>query len=546
MRAKEFVLALAVAGILVTVLTYPLICHMASRARWEGGDAKFGLWNVAWIGHALLTQPAHILDANIFYPHTGTLAYSELNLVAGTLGFPGYALTRNPFVAINSAIAIGLMLTFMLTWALVRRLTGSAGAGLIAATVFTFCPNIPTRSAEIQLLMTFGIPLVFLAFHRFHDRPTIGRGGALGASLAVCGLACAYYGLYAATALAVIALLMADRRRAYWTGLAVAIVTMVLIVAPIAIPYAAARRAVLAPETASADNVLEWSAHRPDFLLSPTLGDSWFQPLVRRTLGHSGDPMFPGLVMLGLAAVACARERKREVAAYAAVAVFAAWAAFGPRLWLYTAIASAVPGMALLRAPVRYGIVVSFALAVLAGFGARRVARMRHAVSAGLVAAAAIELAVWGGPGTRFGWPLTPVPDVPPAYRMLATLPPGAVVDFPFFYRRLDFQLHTRSMFWSMFHWHPLVNGYSDVVPPDFYDIAVPITGFPDAPSFEILRARQVRYVIWHMDNYDAPSREKIMARFPAYASFMRPVITDGDVWLYEITGYPARAGASE
>jgi hypothetical protein len=527
--------------VLVTALTYPLVPHMGSMARYDGGDAKFGLWNVAWIGHALLTQPAHLLDANIFYPHTGTLAYSELNLVSGFLGFPGYALTRNPFVAINSAIAIGLFLTFMLTWALVRRLTGSAGAGLVAATAFTFCPNIPSRSAEIQLLMTFGIPLVFLAFHRFHERPTVSRSLALGGALAVSGLACAYYGLFTATALAVMALVMADRRRQYWIGLVGAAVTMGVIVAPIYIRYEAARRAVAAPEAASAQNILDWSARVTDFLTSPTFIHSLWEPAVVRVFGLAQDPMFPGLVMLALAFVAIATIRRRVVAAYAIVAVFALWAAFGPPLFLYTLIAKVVPGMALLRAPVRYGMLVAFALAVLAGFGAERIIRKRSAMTAALVLAAALELVVWEGPGTRPGWKLSPMPEVPRAYQMLATLPRGPVVDFPFAYRRTDYQQHARVMFWSVFHWQPLVNGYSDVVPEDFRDIAVPINGFPDAASFEIMRERRVRYVVWHMDaaSYDAQSREKVLARFPAYAQYMRALVSDGDVWLYEITGYP-------
>jgi hypothetical protein len=539
-RLREWSLALALAALLVTAMTYPLVPRMGTMARLDGGDAKFGLWNVAWVGHALLTQPMHVLDANIFYPHKGTLAYSELNLAAGILGFPGYAMTRNPLVALNSAIAIGLFLTFILTWALVRRLTGSAGAGLVAATAFTFCPNIPTRSAEIQLLMTFGIPLVFLAFHRFRERPGVARGIALGGALAVAGLACAYYGLYTATALAVLALALADRRREYWIGLGAAVVTMALIVAPVFVPYLAARRAVSAPSVAAADNVAQWSAHVSDLLASPTLGDRWWLPAVGRVFGPWQDPMFPGAVMLALAAVACARERRREVAAYAAVAVFALWASLGPRFGLYSLLANVIPGMALLRAPVRYGMVMAFALAVLAGFGARRLVGARAGWAAALVLLTAAELTVWAGPGTTPGWRLQPVPPIPTAYRMLANLPRGGVVVFPFPYRRVDYQGHTRAMFWSIFHWQPLVNGYSDVVPPDFNGIAAPINGFPSAEAFEILRQRNVRYVVWHIDTYDPTSRASLIARFPPYARYLRQLTTDDDVWLFEITGWPS------
>jgi hypothetical protein len=328
-------------------------------------------------------------------------------------------------------------------------------------------------------------------------------------------------------------------------GLAGGAVTMAAIVAPIYIRYAAARRAVAAPEAASAQNILDWSARATDFLTSPTFLHSLWEPAVVRVAGLASDPMFPGVMMLALAIVALVTVRRRVTAAYLAVAAFAFVAAFGPRWHLYPLIAKAVPGMALLRAPVRYGMLVAFALAVLAGFGAERIIRKRSAMTAALVLVTALELTVWGGPGTLPGWNLSPMPEVPRAYQMLASLPRGPVVDFPFAYRRTDYQQHARVMFWSVFHWQPLVNGYSDVVPDDFRDIAVPINAFPDARSFEIMRARNVRYVVWRMDgaSYDAESRAKILARFPAYAQYLRPLTTEGDVWLYEITGYPDRPG---
>ena len=83
-------MATVVGAVLVTVLTNPLVPKLTSAGRFDNGDGRFSIWNVAWVSHALLTDPAHLFDANIFYPHTGTLAYSELNLVAGVLGTPAY------------------------------------------------------------------------------------------------------------------------------------------------------------------------------------------------------------------------------------------------------------------------------------------------------------------------------------------------------------------------------------------------------------------------------------------------------------------------
>jgi hypothetical protein len=43
------------------------------------------IWNVAWVARTLVTDPLHVFDANIFYPHRQTLSYSESNLGAGIL-----------------------------------------------------------------------------------------------------------------------------------------------------------------------------------------------------------------------------------------------------------------------------------------------------------------------------------------------------------------------------------------------------------------------------------------------------------------------------
>jgi hypothetical protein len=134
------------------------------------------------------------------------------------------------------------------------------------------------------------------------------------------------------------------------------------------------------------------------------------------------------------------------------------------------------------------------------------------------------------------------VPPVPEAYRMLAELPRGPVVQFHFPYQPTDLHQHARYMFWSMWHWQPLVNGYSDYIPRDFREIMVPINGFPDAASFRILRERRVRYVTIDWDTYGPEAREILLARFPPFRGYLRPLLERDDVSLYEVVDYPGEA----
>ena len=73
---------LAAAAALTVVLTYPIAFHLGQVGRVDNGDGQLSIWNVAWVARTLVADPLHVFDANIFYPHTGTLAYSEANLGA--------------------------------------------------------------------------------------------------------------------------------------------------------------------------------------------------------------------------------------------------------------------------------------------------------------------------------------------------------------------------------------------------------------------------------------------------------------------------------
>jgi hypothetical protein len=131
---------------------------------------------------------------------------------------------------------------------------------------------------------------------------------------------------------------------------------------------------------------------------------------------------------------------------------------------------------------------------------------------------------------------------VAPAFQRLATLPAGGVVEFPFPYVRSDFHNHTYAMFHSTYHWQPIVNGYTDLIPKDFDEIALPINAFPDDASFEIMKRHQVRYVVWRTDVYTGEPRRVITERLERFKQYLRPIVVDEQAWLYEITSWPPTA----
>lgn len=539
--ATTWLMASIIGALLVIVLTNPMVPKLTTVGRLNNGDGKFSVWNVGWVSRALIEDPRHVLDANIFWPHTGTLAYSELNLVAGAFGAPVYAITHNALAATNAAIAIALWLSFLCTWALVRRLTGSSAAGMVAGTAYTFCPYLLSHTSHVQLLMAFVIPLDFLALHRLIERPNWWRGVQLGLAVAVSGLACGYYGIYGGIVLGIGALWFGSRSRAYWLGLGIALLTAGLVVAPVMVPFQRARASVAGGPRVNVESLETYSSQPIDYIVSGAQAHSVWQPPF-----PDRDPLFPGIIaLLGTAVALWGAVRRRRmsvsswtISGYAVVGLVSVWASFGPKAGLYAWLFRIVPAMDLLRAPSRFGLISTFACAVLAGIAISSVRRRTWvaAVLTILVAAESAALtAQWGWPS----WPLQRMDPVPRAYTVLASLPRGAVVEFPFPYKSMDLLNHSRSMLLSTYHWQPMVNGYSDVIPSDMYDIMLPINGFPDADSFKIMQARQVKYVLWDLRTYNAESRAALMARFPAYAQHLKAIVHDDDVWLDEIVSYP-------
>jgi hypothetical protein len=94
-------------------------------------------------------------------------------------------------------------------------------------------------------------------------------------------------------------------------------------------------------------------------------------------------------------------------------------------------------------------------------------------------------------------------------------------------------------MLFSTTHWRPMVNGYSDFIPADFFEGARLLENFPDDAGLTWLRAQDTRYVVFHRNLYDDDSRARLDERIAAHASQLKPKYTFGVVHLYELVSAP-------
>jgi hypothetical protein len=534
---RELSLVLLGATLLTVLMTWPLAPRLGSVGRVDNGDGRLSIWNVAWVARTLVVDPLHVFDANIFYPHRGTLAYSENNLGAGIIAIPVYWTTRNPFAAHNFAVLVAFVLAATGTYYLARHLSADRAAAALSAIAFAFTPFVFAHSAHIQLLMTAGIPFTMWMFHRLTARVSAGRGAALGAVMAVTAICCGYYGVFVVLMVGYAAIVVATVRgwwwnARYWMALGVGAVVSMLLVLPAFLPYAQLQR--VQGFSRSLDDARQFSANWSDFLASASNLHAWMLPHLPPWV----DVSFPGFVALGLGLagiwIARTRDRGELVAIYGGLAVLASWAAFGPAAGLYSVLYKTVPLFAWLRAPSRFGLIVSLAMAVFAGVAASALTK-RFARPLPI----AIALAVLALAELRVTSNLQDVPPFDPVYRTLATLPRAPVIELPFYYLRGMFPLHTGYMLNSTQHWMPLVNGYSDYIPQDFLDNVMTLAPFPTPPAMKLLEPLKVRYAVFHMYGYNDSNRHDTEVRLKSLENYFRPLYITDTTRLYEIVDYP-------
>lgn len=529
---------------LAVLMTWPLAAGLGRLGRTTGADGQFSIWNVAWVARTLVADPSDLFNANIFYPHKATLAYSEANLLEGAIGIPVWWATRNPYATLNVVVLLAFTASFACMYFLARHLSGSRAGAALAGTLYAYCPYVFSHTPHIQLLATAGLPLSMLMLHRLTESPSLRRGVVLGLALAAQTLSCAYYGIFGALMVSLGALVLAAtgrlwRSRAFWQSLTAGALVSLALTVPVFLEYLRVQSETDFGRPLA--DAARWSARPQDYIVSSAHAHAWLLAIARH-FEHWEEVLFPGIlaVVFGIAGLILslrrgAERRQRGTAIlYGALAALALWSSFGPAAGLYRLLFH-LPLFSFLRAPSRFGLVVAFSLSVMSAFAVKalldRVPDRRAPVAAALVSAALLELNVLPFPWER-------APALPSPYRALASLPAAPVAEFPFYGERIAFPLHAQYMLFSTSHWMPLVNGYSDVIPLDFRESAAILATFPSRDAFRVLAHHRVRYIGMHWDMY-GPRAESTRRALDEYASHLRIIAADGKMTLYEIATYP-------
>ena len=524
-RAHDTLLAGATIVVLTLFVTWPQCLYLGTRVAVHD-DSYFSMWRLAWIAHALASEPRHLFDANIFHPARGALAFSDATLLQGLLGAPFLWANISPIVVYNLLLLGGIAASGLAMFVLARHLTGATAPALVAAAIFTVAPYRIEHFMHLELQWTMWMPLTFWAFHRAIDEEAWRFGVLGGIFLWLQVLSSVYYGVFLAmtTAVFVVSLLASAprRARAALPGVVGGALVAAVLTLPYALPYLSNAR-TLGPRPPEA--VAAFSATPLDYLVSPPQNWLWGWTAAA---GHGAERnLFPGALAIVLAAAAIGYRPRRLVFVYFAIAALSIELSFGLNGGVYSWLFEHVGALRGFRAPARFAIIACCAIAVLAGFGSnvlfRRLSAAGTGAARGAIALAFILLAI---EYRNTGMILTDLAYEPPSaytvYKAARALGAGAVVELPL--PALDKLpgLEVHYAFASIGHWYPLVNGYSGYYPPEYSETVRRMETFPDDRSIARLRNIGVRYLILHPHRYAGDQYAALVERMSA-RSELRP-----------------------
>ncbi|MGD8897921.1 MAG: hypothetical protein PVJ73_17970 [Acidobacteriota bacterium] len=501
-------------GALTVLHTWPLATNPAHLIR-DNADAPLNAWIVSWIAHQLPRDPAHLFDANIYYPERRVLAFSEPLLPPGALAIVPRALGASAVLTYNLLLMAGFFLTGLAGYVVGARLLGDRLAGLLAGSMVAFGPHTLPRLPHLQAQWLVTLPLSLLALDAVIRKRTWGSSLALGLCVALLAVTSGYGLALGVVAIAAGWLARTDEWWRHWRRLAprlaVGALLSVFVALPVLLPY---WHVVEDHGVALTTADLSSSAALPtSFISTPArLHFGLWSHLTDRPQGGSYFPGFVGVALAVLGLVLGRGWRDPRVRMFVAVALAGALVALGPATPLYGALRHVFPPMRGLRDPSRFGALVVLGVGFLAALGlaalGRRLPRGRY------VAVALILLGIANAEVLCAPFDFTRHEGFSPIYGRLAAEPRRvAVAEFPFYSGEADY-LNVSYVLASTTHWTPLVNGYSGVAPSGFERRAEILRHFPDPATIEELHRLGASHLIVHMDRYRLPVRRRRIIDF--------------------------------
>lgn len=144
------------------VMTWPVLRNPTRTVPQDLVDPLYFVWQIAWTGHALRTDPAGMWSTNAFGHVGGNLAYTDT-----VLGYAPFAAVADAtgggvgaaLLSYNLLYVLATALAFASAYLLARVLGARAPGALVLAAAFAFAPWRLAHARHLNVLSTGGIVL---------------------------------------------------------------------------------------------------------------------------------------------------------------------------------------------------------------------------------------------------------------------------------------------------------------------------------------------------------------------------------------------------
>lgn len=404
-RIKWFLLALVVYTVAMLVMLYPVPFRLASVLPGldrPSSDYYQYTWWLWWTKQAVLGPASSLSHITLVNHPVGVDHPFTLTMIAVSLAGLPFSLLFSPAVTYNLQVLLSFVLAGGTMYWLATELTDSPKAGLVGGFIFAFFPNKMGHvlGGHLPQLTVHWFPLYVLFLWRALRCPTWRRSLLLALALVPTCLVHLMHLAYLVLPVTLVVLVLnwAEMKATFFSReriirLAAAFCLGALLVAPFLLPTIL--HSAWDSDYLSKTGAVKGSTDLLAFLTPsphhPVLARLGLVPSFARKVFDSEGAVreglaYPGILAVGLALVGCVR-RRREVWAWALVAIAAALLSLGPLLnvggepvtyqvdeynsyiVMPYALLQRLPLLQMGRTPGRLNETTMFAVAVLAAYG---------------------------------------------------------------------------------------------------------------------------------------------------------------------------------
>ena len=200
---------------LAALMLWPLPLHLSSHVleaiyHWDAYTNTMLM--TARVNGMLGTGPG-LYESYFFAPIPNSIVFNENLFGLSLLYAPVYLITKHPLLSYNVTLLASLALSQYFTCLLVRRVSGSALAGILGGFAFALSPYVTFELGRIQLVATQWIPLCLLFMLRAFESGRRRDIAGMCFSYVLQVGTCLYYAVFLLPLLSLAAVVLAVHRR---------------------------------------------------------------------------------------------------------------------------------------------------------------------------------------------------------------------------------------------------------------------------------------------------------------------------------------------